>query len=190
MQSNEQVWTRSWRRKKHCRVNIKNLLENFPKFWPFWQLTYKRTSRRNTFLREAESKKKKGKKKIITVKLNVYCFLLFSPWFCRLFLKSELPITDQLLMRSTSIFDFKLENMTSPGNFSHTVCYYISRFSPIILKCHEWHENMCRSGSIVLITGCDNLLRVRLYEISAFTFQNVNSIDSDHTQTFVAHKQS
>ena len=105
-------------------------------------------------------KKKKGKKKIITVKLNVYGFLLFSPWFCRLFFKSELPITDQLLMRSTSIFDFKLENMTSPGNFSHTVCYYISRFSPIILKCHEWHENMCRSGSIVLITGCDNLLRV------------------------------
>ena len=93
-------------------------------------------------------------------------------------------------MRSTSIFDFKLENMTSPGNFSLTVCYYISRFSPIILKCHEGHENMCRSGSIVVITGCDNLLRVRLYEISAFTFQNVKSIDSDHTQTFVAHKQS
>ena len=41
---------------------------------------------------------------------------------------------------------------------------------------------MCRSGSIVLITGCDNLLRVRLYEISAFTFQNVNSIDSDHNK--------
>ena len=128
--------------------------------------------------------KKKGKKKIITVKLNVYCFLLFSPWFCRLFFKSELPITDQLLMRSTSIFDFKLENMTSPGNFSHTVCYYISRFSPIILKCHEWHE-ICVAVAVSLWS-----LVVIICFAFAFTKYRLLHFKMSNQLTAIIHKFS
>lgn len=68
------------------------------------------------------------------------------------------------------IFDFKLENMMSFGNFSYIVCYYISCFFFIILKCYEWYENMCCSGSIVVIIGCDNLFCVCFYEILVFIF--------------------